>query len=219
MVDMTINTMDYRGFTVVDMGNRNWLYDDGRAHYSLEAIERADHIVDIGACFGGFTLFAAEACKKPIVAVEPLWHDVYEMNAELNGLDVETHKKAIASDIGWQRVNFDGRELLAKCMKPSTVMTKVEGKVFLKCDCEGGEWALTPADFKNVYRAEMELHEIFGIKANPALVKFLEETYFIEPGHEIVNANGRAVNYHLFRKSDFPEKKDKVGPISAYFLS
>lgn len=214
-------TIEKCGYQVVDMGPRNWLYEDGRNDYSLEGLEKADTVIDIGMCFGSFQLMLKDAgFNKRIIAVEPLWFDIAQQTIELNNLTVAFVHAAIgATSDEWVLVNFQGRELYAPTIAMEEILEKAAGKIFLKCDCECGEWHLKPEHFKNIIRAEMELHELDGIKADRGLIQFLEREYYTEIGGEILTPQGRALICHFYRKAEFPTKKEQCGPVERYFFS
>lgn len=223
-----MNFIEHHGFQVLDMGSRNWLYEDGRMLYKLDNIEDADIIIDLGACFGGFTMFAYEVAKsKTFIAVEPVWYDILQINLENNSIPATVFPFAIAhpkDERGWALMNWDGRELYSQKIALKQILKSHNGKkVFLKCDIEMGEWNLVPEDFANIIRIEIEMHclgsEVSGTfnQMNPLLVQFLEEQYFIDPEEStITTKNGVAKVFHMYRKKDYPEKASGIGPLSKF---
>ena len=224
-----MNFIEHHGHEVIDMGARNWPYEDGRETYSLEGIEKADVLIDLGACFGGFTLMASEVFKKQIIAVEPVWFDVFQINMEKNRIDCGFYPFAIANpkdEKGWALMNWDGRELYArKSTFKGVTKSTVGKKVFLKCDIEMGEWNLQPEDFADVIRCEIEIHNLTGKCSGTysdevdkaELIRFFEKTYYIDADDRTVTTqNGTAKVFHLYRKDTFPEKANVGGPISKF---
>lgn len=225
-----MNFIEHHGHEVIGMGPRNWLYEDGRELYKLDGIEKADTIIDLGACFGGFTLMAYEvAPTKSFVAVEPVWYDILQINMEKNNIPCRVWAGAIAhpkDEKGWALMDWDGRAIYSRKLAMKEILKVAEGKdrkVFLKCDIEMGEWNLQPEDFTNVIRVEIEIHNLHTkqsgtfIQHNPELVAFLEETYFIEAEDNVIaTADGAAKVFHMYRKDTFPEKENVAGPVSEF---
>ena len=225
-----MNFIEHHGHEVIDMGPRNWLYEDGRELYKLDGIEKADTIIDLGACFGGFTLMAHEvAPTKSFVAVEPVWYDILQINMEKNNIPCRVWAGAIAhpkDEKGWALMNWDGRELYARKSTFKGVTKSTAGKkVFLKCDIEMGEWNLQPEDFTDVIRCEIEIHNLssscsgtYSEDADKAeLIRFFEKTYYIDAEDRVVaTQNGVAKVFHLYRKDTFPEKANVGGPLSKF---
>lgn len=225
-----MNFIEHHGFQVIDMEARNWLYEDGRQLYRLDGIEKADAVIDLGACFGGFTLMAYETSPaKTFIAVEPVWYDILQINMEKNNIPVRVWQGAIAhpkDEKGWALMNWDGRQIYSRKLLMKDILKVSEGKdrkIFLKCDTEMGEWNLIPDDFANIIRVEIEIHNLHNaasgtfIQTNPALITFFEEKYFIDPEEKVhADANGTAKVFHLYRKIEFPEKEAETGPISKF---
>lgn len=227
-----MNFIEHHGHEVIDMGPRNWLYEDGRELYKLDGIEKADTIIDLGACFGGFTLMAYEvAPTKSFVAVEPVWYDIIQINMEKNNIPCRVWAGAIAhpkDEKGWALMDWDGRAIYSRKLAMKEILKVAEGKdrkVFLKCDIEMGEWNLQPEDFTNVIRVEIEIHNLSsnysGTYAEDAdkeaLIRFFEKTYYIDAEDRVITTpNGVAKVFHLYRKDTFPEKVNVCGPLSKF---
>ncbi len=66
---------------------------------------------------------------------------------------------------------------------------------FLKCDCEGAEWLIRPADLRDVRRIEMEIHlpPISG-PPNPDLLAYISRFYDFgidrKPCHDVLGVMG-----------------------------
>lgn len=227
-----MNFIEHHGHEVIDMGSRNWLYEDGRQLYKLDGIEKADTVIDLGACFGGFTLMAYEtAPTKTFVAVEPVWYDILQINLEKNNIPCRVWAGAVAhpkDEKGWALMNWDGRELYSRKLLMKDILKVSEGKdrkVFLKCDIEMGEWNLQPEDFANVIRMEIEIHNLtdkcsgayYTAADKQALIAFFEQEYFIEAEDAVIPLHhGPAKVFHLYRKTEFPEKECGIGPVSKF---
>ena len=76
---------------------------------------------------------------------------------------------------------------------------------------------MLPEHFKNVSRVEIEFHLLKNGSAtakavNPDLVKFLESEYRVFPHKEIIrDTNGIARPFSLWKKSEYPDKKNAPG--------
>lgn len=215
-----MNYTTFLEFYVLDMGDKNWCYEDGTKHYHFGDIENCDGVIDIGACYGGFTLAASSRTKADIVAVEPVWDTVVAHNMKKNHISkckvvsaAVSDKKEVVS-IEW---NGSTRVVETITMPEILALLPSAKKLFVKCDCEGGEWNLLPEHFKNVSRLEIEFHLLqhgssTAKAVNPDLVKFLESEYYVFPHKEIMrDANGIARPFSLWKKSEYPEKKSAAG--------
>lgn len=224
-----MNWIDHHGHQVVDMGPRNWLYEDGRELYSLDGLEKADVVVDLGGCFGGFMLWVSETFNGTKIGVEPVWFDIYQMNMQKNNIPVGFYPWAIASpkdEKGWALMNWDGRELFAQKATLKQVLKNSAGKkIFLKCDIEMGEWNLQPDDFTDIIRCEIEIHNLTDRCSGTynedtdkkALIEFFEKTYFIDAEDRVITTPGGVAKvFHLYRKTEFPEKSQIGGPLSKF---
>jgi FkbM family methyltransferase len=215
-----VGTIELNGNNVVDMGGLNYLYDESKNSYWLDDIEDADWVVDIGACFGDFLLMARTHGDLQMVAVEPVWSDVCHINFKLNNLNkVTIVNAAISSDPGLAKLEFMGKVSLCYKVRAESILSELSGRIFLKCDCEGGEWSMTPNDFDGVYRAEMEFHQVPGVPINWDLIAFLEEHYYIKSMETGVGKNCVAITAHLYRKIDYWSMKGcpPTTPLTDFF--
>ena len=144
-----MNYTKFLEFDVLDMGDKNWCYEDGTKHYHFGDIENCDGVIDIGACYGGFTLAASSRTKADIVAVEPVWDTVVTHNMKKNHISkckvvsaAVSDKKEVVS-IEW---NGSTRVVETMIMPEILALLPSSKKLFVKCDCEGGEWNLLPED-------------------------------------------------------------------------
>ena len=49
---------------------------------------------------------------------------------------------------------------------------------FLKCDCEGGEWSISPDDLKGIRRIEIEVHDFDGKHPHSNFFHVLDQAGF-----------------------------------------
>jgi len=138
-------------------------------------------VVDVGANIGVFSLYAAHAGARSIIAIEPSaeGHAVLERNISGNRLEgtVEADRRAV-SDVGGHSVSIpktaspynesrrrdaSPEEDLVSTISLSGIMESVGGDVdLLKCDCEGAEYPFlmgaTAMDLSRIKRIRMEYH-------------------------------------------------------------
>lgn len=215
--------MEFRGFTVINMGGRNWCYNDGVDMYDFGDIEKCDAIVDIGACFGAFSLNASGLSDAKITCVEPVWSEVAGRNFIANDINALVIP-ALLSDKGGDEfwVEWNGNVAMAPTITMQDLLKPYSGKkIFVKCDCEGAEWNLVPSDFKDIARLEIEFHLLkqgspTAKPVNQELVEFLEKEYYVFPHpRQGRDNNGIARVFHLYKKRLYPkkEKEDGQGPL------
>lgn len=151
--------------------------------YDLSGIRPTDTILDIGACVGGFSIPAALAAPEGhIYAVEPLYVGELRENIVLNGL--QDRITVIEAGLGSGEplhIEYSGREKTIPTL-PLSELRRMCGPVdFLKCDCEGAEWAIIPEDLRGIRRIEMETHQgrESVLPQNPALLSYLREHYTV----------------------------------------
>jgi FkbM family methyltransferase len=149
--------------------------------YDFSGIRPHDHVVDIGACVGGFSIQAA--LKEPtchVYAVEPLYGEDLRANIELNCL--EDQITVIEAGLGYGapvHVAFGYLQKTIPTMPLKEIFALCGGCDFLKCDCEGGEWTINPLDLTGVRRVELEAH--YGYQSaypeTRALPNYLKANY------------------------------------------
>jgi FkbM family methyltransferase len=144
----------------------------------MSDIRPTDIVVDIGACIGGFAIPAAMIARH-VYAVEPLYADELQKNIVLNGL--ENKITVIEAGLGFGdalTVTYGTRK---KTIKTMTIRELIDigGCNFLKCDCEGAEWAIYPEDLKGIRRIELEIHRGRQsiLPENPGLLTWIESNY------------------------------------------
>lgn len=150
--------------------------DSVTGEYRFDDIRPDDVVVDIGAHIGGFCIRAARfSCR--VTAVEPVTVRELRSNIALNRAKVAVIEGALGDGkpgpITW------GRESrVCRTFRLRDIADVAGGCDFLKCDCEGGEWSIDPADLSGVRRIEMELHTppISGL-VNPRLLEYIGARY------------------------------------------
>jgi len=149
------------------------IFDD----YKFNDVREDDIVLDIGANVGGFSLFISKMVKK-VYAVEPIVTDILRENISMNKIDnITVLDKCLGKgkiEILWleEKKEMTGTSL-------SELIKLCGGKVdFLKCDCEGGEWSITPDELKNIRRIEMEVHYLDGKYDVNNYLKILDEAGF-----------------------------------------
>lgn len=218
-----VNYVDFNGFSVVDMGPTQWCYNDGFTEYDLTDIDTCDVVLDIGACYGGFALKASTLTEAKIICVEPVWDDVIALNAKKNDIDITVIQKALSHpddmDKGPCEIEWNGKRQRADRVTMASLLKPYSKKnVFVKCDCEMGEWNLIPSDFKDIDRLEIEFHLLKNYSAtgrpvNVDLVTFLEKEYHVVPANDVrSNENGIARTFHMYKKKAYPDG-ESAGPL------
>jgi len=124
--------------------------------YRFDDMRRNDIVIDIGANVGAFALRAARISPH-VVAVEPVCAAILRENIRLNRAAVRVIERALG-DGRPREITWDScRRVMPTCTLGRII--RVAGCCdFLKCDCEGAEWQIDPADLAGVRRIEMELH-------------------------------------------------------------
>jgi FkbM family methyltransferase len=144
--------------------------------YRFNDLSSHDQVIDIGANVGAFCIRASRYSPN-VVAVEPVTAQLLQENIRLNDVPVQVIEGALG-DGRPKKVNWDDREVNSPTFPLSRIIEIAGGCDFLKCDCEGAEWQIEPADLTGVQRIEMELH-IPPISAppNPLLLDYIDH-YF-----------------------------------------
>lgn len=126
--------------------------------YNYLDIRETDTVLDVGANVGIFSLNIKDKVKK-VYAVEPLFLKELSENLKINKAENITVLPYALSSEKSLTVEFNNRQntVIGKTLKE--LITLAGGKIdFLKCDCEGGEWSITPDELRGIRRVEMELH-------------------------------------------------------------
>lgn len=139
--------------------------------YNFDDIKQTDIVLDIGAHVGGFSIIASSKADK-VYAVEPLYTKELIGNIELNDItNIETVCCGLGD--GVSQLEFNGKTSVAQCYGLKHIInTFCGGHVdFLKIDCEGWEWSITPADLDGIRRIEGEIHKTAD---NPNIFDFVD---------------------------------------------
>jgi len=161
--------------------------------YHFLDIRADDVVVDIGANAGAFSLRAARLARR-VVAVEPVATDILEENILLNGAGVQVIRGALG-DGQPAVVCWDGGSAVVPTFTLRQIRAVAGGCDFLKCDCEGAEWRITPSDLGGIRRIEMELHlPPISTRPDPALLDYIGRHYAFTithvPCHEPLGCMG-----------------------------
>ncbi|MCK5602888.1 FkbM family methyltransferase [Candidatus Pacearchaeota archaeon] len=150
---ISVNT-DYAVFHFDSMLNT---IEEAERDYNVEGIRPTDIVLDIGACIGAFSL---KACKSAshVFAVEPIMTERLKQNIALNNVKNITVLDCALGN-GEQELEWGGNTKKIKCISLSEIINLCGGHVdFLKCDCEGGEWSISPDELKDIKIIEAEIH-------------------------------------------------------------
>jgi len=145
--------------------------------YRTDDLKSTDVVLDIGANIGAFTVLAAKKVSQ-VVAVEPLfWRDL-DSNIKLNKLNNVVSLPYALGRTSTMEIAFCEKKEQVQCIDLPTIKKKLGVKpTFLKTDCEGGEWSLTPDDFDGIRAVEAEVHN-FGGEDPMEFVYMLEQLGF-----------------------------------------
>ena len=155
--------------------------------YWFNDICPGDRVIDIGANVGAFCIRASRFSRH-IVAVEPVTVSLLHENIRLNGVQVQVIQGALG-DGKPEKVRWDDLEVISPTYPLDKIIEMAGGCDFLKCDCEGAEWCITPEDLNGIRRIEMELHiPPIGGQPNPALLDYIGKHYAFEIERKPVHA-------------------------------
>ncbi len=163
------------------------------SEYRFDDIRPGDRVLDIGANVGGFCIRAARAGGQ-VTAVEPVTTQPLLENIRRNHVFVQVISGALGNGKP-QEICWDDCRVVSPTYPLRELIRMGGGCDFLKCDCEGAEWLISPADLKDVRRIEMEIHTppISG-PINPALLEYISRWYdFVidrKPCHDILGVMG-----------------------------
>lgn len=166
----------------------------------MSDIRPTDVIIDIGACIGGFTIPAAMAARH-VYAVEPLYADELQKNIVLNHL--EDRITVIDAGLGCGdpiTVNYGERKKTINTMTLPE-LREIGDCDFLKCDCEGAEWAIHPKELNGIRRIELEIHRGRQsiLPENPNLLAWIENNYMVRRDEKGGSDDG--AYWHCFAQS------------------
>ncbi|HSQ93258.1 MAG TPA: FkbM family methyltransferase [Methanoregula sp.] len=161
--------------------------------YRFDDIRPGDRVLDIGANVGGFCIRAARMSGH-VTAVEPVTTPLLLENISANNVAVQVIGGALG-DGKPKEICWDDCRVVAPTYPLRTLIAMSGGCDFLKCDCEGAEWLINPAELDGVRRIEMEIHlpPISGPPA-PALLEYISRFYDFEierkPCHDVLGVMG-----------------------------
>lgn len=145
--------------------------------YRTDDLKSTDVVLDIGANIGAFTVLAAKKVSQ-VVAVEPLFWRELDSNIKLNKLNNVVSLPYALGRTSTMEIAFCKKKEQVQCIDLPAIKKKLGVKpTFLKTDCEGGEWSLTPDDFDGIRAVEAEVHN-FGGEDPMEFVYMLEQLGF-----------------------------------------
>lgn len=170
--------------------------------YWFGDIRPEDHVLDIGANVGAFSIRAARYSPH-VVAVEPVAAEVLRENLRLNRAKVTVIEGALG-DGNPREIDWDGTRVRVQTYTLAHLIRMAGGCDFLKCDCEGAEWLIRPDDLSGIRRIEMELHlPPIGGHPEEALLEYIGRHYAFSierrPVHQSLGVMGIL---HASRRED-----------------
>ena len=144
--------------------------------YRFDDLRPDNRVIDIGANVGAFCIRASRNSHY-VVAVEPLTASLLRENIRLNEAPVRVIEGALG-DGQTKRITWDNYEVTSPTFTLGKLIEMAGGCDFLKCDCEGAEWQIDPADLAGIQRIEMELHiPPIGGLPSPGLLDYVDRYY------------------------------------------
>jgi FkbM family methyltransferase len=150
-------------------------------------------VIDIGANVGAFCIRASRYSTH-VVAVEPVTAKLLRENIRLNNSTVHVIEGALGNGRS-KIINWDEHEVNSPTYSLRKIIAMAGGCDFLKCDCEGAEWEITPDDLAGIRRIEMELHmPPIGGLPSPTLLDYIDRNYHFsverKPVHSALGVMG-----------------------------
>jgi len=156
--------------------------------YRYYDIRPDDTILDIGACCGGFGLFASlQVPHGRVYCIEPIVTDELQKNIIKNNIkNITVINEALG--VGNYNISWMGKTKTVKG-KSLTELKEMCGSHinFLKCNCEGGEWRINPRELRGIRRIEMEVHGFKGMPNTHEYKRILDKAGFKYEFEEINN--------------------------------
>lgn len=184
----TIDTGEYILDPSVNPANYNIILEQIETEYSYEDLRPSDILLDIGANIGLFSLKVRNKVKK-VFAVEPLFIEELRQNINLNNANIEILPYALGN--GNVLCEFEGKSATITGKTLSELINLCGGHIdFLKIDCEGAEWSITPEEIKkaNIRRIEGEIHGFNGENMNLYVAMLQNQGYKVkvEPSKKVM---------------------------------
>lgn len=130
-----------------------------RRDYVFDDIRNDDSVIDIGAGIGAFAIPASRKARH-VYALEPITADMLKDNILLNKRQ-NIHVLDVALGDGSPRtIEWFGKSRTMRTHTLSEIRSLCGGCDFLKMDCEGCEWHISPGELLGIRRVEMEVHEL-----------------------------------------------------------
>jgi hypothetical protein len=169
--------------------------------YWMQDIRKTDRVLDVGANVGAFCIRAARRSSH-VTAFEPLTADFLLRNIRMNESRVQVFEAALG-DGNPATVSWDTRHRIVPTLSLGEMIRRAGGCDFLKCDCEGAEWMISPDDLGGIRRIEMELHQPpIGPKPNTHLLAYVSDKYeYAIDRTPVWAAIGQMGILHAWRKS------------------
>jgi len=165
-------------------GCSNFTVGQAQSEYDWSDLRKDDIVLDIGANVGGFAIGAALKVKH-VYAIEPIFYKELEENIELNNIsNITILPIALGDGIKNVTLSFFGKKredaIPTYTFKDICKIIQDQNNhtiSFLKCDCEGYEWYITPSDLDGIRKIEMEIHPyLYPTKSyNPELIPYIKE--------------------------------------------
>lgn len=123
----------------------------------LAGTRPSDVVLDLGAHVGIMCIPLAKKVRE-VYAIEPLYFRELKQNLELNDLhNVEVWRIALGGG-GALKLRYHEREGTVPTMSLSTLKDKIGQIDFLKMNCEGGEWSMSPWELLHIREIRLDYH-------------------------------------------------------------
>lgn len=164
--------------------------------YHFDDVRETDTVLDIGAHVGGFSVIVSEMVDK-VYSVEPIYTKELIENIELNGIK-NVNVVCCGLGEGTSQLEFNGKASVVQCYDLGHIISTFCGRHvdFLKIDCEGGEWVITPSDLDGIRRIEGEIHKTADHGNMFDFVDMLKTTGYTV---EVEKNNGNTMIFHATR--------------------